>query len=274
VATCQAGTSTTENLAASARAAAVTAAIASAHADPAGPGSTGSGASARHHRVNTTRTVSTRPEKAPQPAAHRPGRPPQQHRDLAVPDSGRPRHERRPDHSGGVRASDEQQHREQHMRRPAAGAPRPPRHDPNRAVRAADRPGPSPAPPGEHARASRTRQPPRSQALLDPAGVGLYREHRASERNHTALPHASGQGHSGRVVAYPDPKIVTVAAPTNPVNTTRPPACRSARSMTPTEPYVVILSGGQHCGQGPLQSTRQPYTGGASTRGLDSLSGA
>jgi hypothetical protein len=47
-------------------------------------------------------------------------------------------------------------------------------------------------------------------------------------------------------VAYPDPKIVTVAAPTNPVNTTRPPACRSARSTTPTRLYVVILSGGQH----------------------------
>jgi hypothetical protein len=47
-------------------------------------------------------------------------------------------------------------------------------------------------------------------------------------------------------VAYPDPKIVTVAAPTNPVNTTRPPACRSARSTTPTSPYVVILNGGKH----------------------------
>jgi hypothetical protein len=47
-------------------------------------------------------------------------------------------------------------------------------------------------------------------------------------------------------VAYPDPKIVAVAAPTNPVNTTRPPACRSARSTTPTSPYVVILNGGQH----------------------------
>jgi hypothetical protein len=128
-----------------------------------------------------------------QPAAHRPRRPPQQHRDPAVPDPGRPRHEHRPDQSGGVRASDQQQHRQQHMRRPAAGAPRPPRHDPNRTVRAADRPGPSPAPPGEHTRASRTRQPPRSQAFLDPGGVGLYREHRASEPNHTALPHAFGQ---------------------------------------------------------------------------------
>jgi hypothetical protein len=45
---------------------------------------------------------------------------------------------------------------------------------------------------------------------------------------------------------YHDPKIVKVAVPTNTVNTTRPPACRSARSMAPTRPYVVILSGGQH----------------------------
>jgi hypothetical protein len=54
-------------------------------------------------------------------------------------------------------------------------------------------------------------------------------------------------------VAYPDPKIVTVAAPTNHVNTTRPPACRSARSTAPTRPYIVILSGGQH-----LPAIRKP----------------
>ena len=38
----------------------------------------------------------------------------------------------------------------------------------------------SPAPSGQHARASRTCQPARPQAFLDRAGVGLYREHRAS----------------------------------------------------------------------------------------------
>ena len=117
------------------------------------------------------------------------------------------------------------------------------------AVRAADRPSPSPAPPGQHTRASRTRQPARSQAFLDRGGVGLYREHRASERNHTALPQLPAKDDSGRAVAYPDPKIVTVAAPTNTVNTTRPPACRSARSTAPTRPYVVILSGGQQSGR-------------------------
>ncbi len=47
-------------------------------------------------------------------------------------------------------------------------------------------------------------------------------------------------------MAYPDPKIVTVAAPTNPVNTPRPAPSRSARSTAPTRHYVVILGGGQH----------------------------
>ncbi len=37
--------------------------MASAHADPAGPGNTGSGARSRHHRVNTARTASTRSAK-------------------------------------------------------------------------------------------------------------------------------------------------------------------------------------------------------------------
>ncbi len=36
----------------------------------------------------------------------------------------------------------------------------------------------------------------------------------------------------------------------------------------------ATISRGGRCGQGPPQSTRQPHTGGASTRGLDSLSGA
>jgi hypothetical protein len=45
------------------------------------------------------------------------------------------------------------------------------------------------APPGQNSRASRTRQPARSEPFLDRDRVGLYREHRASARNHTALPH-------------------------------------------------------------------------------------
>ena len=109
------------------------------------------------------------------------------------------------------------------MRDAAAGAPRPARHDPQPAVGVADLPAPGMAPPGQHSRASRTRQPARPEPFLNPDGVGLYREHRASERNHTALPRRPGQGHSGRAVAYPDPKIVTVAAPTTTVNATRPP---------------------------------------------------
>ena len=49
-------------------------------------------------------------------------------------------------------------------------------------------------------------------------------------------------------MAYPDPKIVTVATPTNVVNTTRGPHTRSAHSTARTHPYVVVLNGGQHTG--------------------------
>ena len=46
-------------------------------------------------------------------------------------------------------------------------------------------------------------------------------------------------------MAYPDPKIVTVAAPTNQINPTRPRPTESARSTAPEQPYVVIPGGGQ-----------------------------
>ena len=50
--------------------------MASAHADPAGPGSTGSGVRSRHHPVNTARTASTRPAKRrSQPRTVSAGRP-------------------------------------------------------------------------------------------------------------------------------------------------------------------------------------------------------
>jgi hypothetical protein len=52
------------------------AAIASAHADPAGPGSTGSDARSRHQPVNTERTASTRaPKRRSQPRTVSAGRP-------------------------------------------------------------------------------------------------------------------------------------------------------------------------------------------------------
>jgi hypothetical protein len=60
-AACQTGTSPIENRAPTAAATARTAAMASA--EPAGPGSTGSGVRSRHHPVNTERTASTRPAK-------------------------------------------------------------------------------------------------------------------------------------------------------------------------------------------------------------------
>src|SRR5215213_1279028 len=55
------------------------------------------------------------------------------------------------------------------------------------------------------------------------------------------------KGHSGRAVAYPDPKIVTVAAPINTVNATRPPqahphAQRRGSSPTSSSPEAVNTS--------------------------------
>ena len=144
--------------------------------------------------------------EAPQPAAHRRRRPVQPGRDPAVPQPNGLRRERRPDHRRGVRAPDQHQHRKQHMRHPTAGAPRPPRDDPYRAARAADRPRAGPTPPGQRPHAPRTRQPARTQPFLDRAGVDLYREHRASERNHTALPHAPGQGQQRHGRGLPRPE--------------------------------------------------------------------
>ncbi len=51
-------------------------------------------------------------------------------------------------------------------------------------------------------------------------------------------------------MAYPDPKVVTVAAPTNTVNATRPNQTGSARSTAPTRHYVVVLNGGRQAGRG------------------------
>ena len=132
------------------------------------------------------------------------------------------------------------------MRRPTPSAPRPPRHDRtapsrSRTVRARARPHPAstPAHPGHANPPDRSRS---STATGSVSTVSIAPPS-ATTRPSRTLP---AKDNSGRAVAYPDPKIVTVAAPTNPVNTTRPPACRSARSTTPTSPYVVILNGGQH----------------------------
>ena len=101
--------------------------------------------------------------EAPQPAPHRLRRPAQQRGDQPVPGPGRLRGQPRPDHRGGVRPADQQHHRQQHMRGPAAGAPRPTRNDPQPAVGVTDPPAPRMAPPGQHPRASRTRQPTRPE---------------------------------------------------------------------------------------------------------------
>ena len=225
-ATCQTGTSPIENLAASARAAAVDRGD---RVRPRRPGRPG------QHRIRCQRPAPPgehHPDRldpageAPQPAAHRPGRP-AQHAAIsrcpapaAFAPSTPPRSPRRCPR-GGAATTPAAAHASPRSRCTATAAARSTTAPSGpRTVRARARPHPASTP--EHP--GHANRPDRSRSSTA-AGVGLYREHRASERNHTALPHASGQGHSGRAVAYPDPKIVTVAAPTNPVNTTRPPAC-------------------------------------------------
>lgn len=179
--------------------------------------------------------------EAPQPAAHRRRRPVQPGRDPAVPQPNGLRRERRPDHRRGVRAPDQHQHRKQHIRQPVhrdrrgtirTGLPGP------RTVRARAQPHPVSAPthPG-HAN-----PPERSRSSTAPASISTVSiaPPSATTRPSRTLP---AKDNSGRAVAYPDPKIVTVAAPTNTVDTTRPDPTGSTRSTARTSPYVVILGG-------------------------------
>jgi hypothetical protein len=83
----------------------------------------------------------------------------------AVPRTGRSRRERRPDHRSGVRATDQHQHREKHLRRPTQpGAPRPPRTirtpssgPPTVRARAQPHPASTPPHPGHANRPDRSR---------------------------------------------------------------------------------------------------------------------
>ncbi len=258
VAACQGGTSPIPNRAASAAAATRTAASAPAPRRPGRPG---------QHRIG--RQVPAPPSEhrpdrldpageAPQPAPHRLRRPTQQRGDQPVSGPGRLRGQPRPDHRGGVRTADQQHHRQHHMRGPAAGAPRPDAARSTTPRRCRGPAGPAHGPTGPDSRASRTRQPARSEPFLD--AEWLCHQTRSvstvstapPSATHTALPPQPGQGHSGRAVAYPDPKIVTVTAPTNQVNATRPRSViRTLKA--PEQPYIVIPEGGQQ----PCRSQRR-----------------
>ncbi len=52
-------------------------------------------------------------------------------------------------------------------------------------------------PPGQHRRTTRARQPARGESLLDARRVRSYRDHRASERNRTVLPHNPATASAG-----------------------------------------------------------------------------
>lgn len=132
----------------------------------------------------------------------------------------------------------------QHVGRPASRAPRPARCHHPRPVRAAHYPGPGTAPASQPARATRTRQPARTEPLLDHHRVDLYRDHRASER--TARPSRSNRPRTrreGRALRR-RPAVVTVASVTNEINTPRLAPPPSSRPTAPSHYYVVVFNGG------------------------------
>lgn len=221
----------------------MTAAIASAHADPAGPGNTGSGASARHHQVNTARTASTRAAKRRnQPrtvagarssrAAIRRCPSPTAFAASAAPITAAVSARRTSTSTGSSTCVIRQPVHRDRRGTIRTGLPGP------RTVRARAQPHPVSAPthPG-HAN-----PPERSRSSTAPASISTVSiaPPSATTRPSRTLP---AKDNSGMAVAYPDPKIVTVAAPTNTVNTTRPDPTGSTRSTARTSPYVVILGG-------------------------------
>jgi hypothetical protein len=100
-------------------------------------------------------------------------------------------------------------------------------------------------PPGQQPRASRTHQPARTEPFLDRADIGLYREHRASERNHTALPQQPGQKTQREGRGLPRPEDRHGGGADQAGQRDSPIASASARSTAREHSCVVILEGGQ-----------------------------
>jgi hypothetical protein len=87
----------------------------------------------------------------------------------------------------------------------------------------------------------------RSLACTTASGrSGRSKKHRASERNHTALPRRHGQGHSGRAVAYPRSEDRHGGGADQRDRPDSPNPTRSAHSTAHDRHYVVILGGGQY----------------------------
>ena len=199
----------------------------------------------RHHPVNTDgpprpgwRNAAARPASSPLAGPTRGNQP--------VPDTSRLRSQPRPDHRGGIRPPDQQHNRKQTCVTRQPVHPRPTRHDPQRGVGVTDRPASGMAPPGQHPRASRTRQPPRTEPLLDRDRVGLYREHRASERNHAGPPAQPGQGQQREGRGLPRPEDRHGGGADQRGQRDSLTLNTSARSTVRNEPHVVSNRGAQH----------------------------
>lgn len=191
------GTPSTPNRPTAAATAAPTAANASAHTPPAGPGITGSGATARSNTVNSRRTASTRPpNRRNQPRTVSAGRPnPAAIRryptPLALADSAAPitttASARRNSSPAGSSTCVTPQPLHRARRGRVGSTPSSPR---TRRTRACPHPANTPEQPGQTSRPATNR---RSTAAASPPTV----TNDASTRHRTALPQRSGQETTG-----------------------------------------------------------------------------
>ena len=165
------------NLTTTAAAARPIASTASATTEPRGVNADATGSSACSRRVNVDPRV-LRPGGEPaQPAPHRRHRTPRRRRERPVPLPGGLALQRGADHHDRVRPAEQPQGRQQHVRAPTRGAPRPPWLVPHRPRRPPRGPRPGIPPRPQHPRTRRTRQLARHQQPLDLDPVGTYHQH-------------------------------------------------------------------------------------------------
>ena len=196
--------------------------------------------------------------ETPQPAAHRPGRPAQQLGDPPVPAPGGLRLQRRTDHRGGVRAPDQQQHRQQHMRRPAPGAPRPPRHDPNPpSGRGPSGPEPGPTRPARP-HPGHANRPDRSRSSTPTVSVSTVSIAPPSATTRPSRTPGQGRQREGR--GLPRPEDRHGGGADEPGQHDPPASMQICTLNDANQPYVVILSGGQHtCFETECHSSRASW---------------
>jgi hypothetical protein len=143
-----------------------------------------------------------------------------------------------PDHRRPISPAQQAAHRQQHMRDPAALAPRPagaqPPADP---APTPDDPVTGMPPPSQTPRTARAAQPPRRQPPLDHARNNAYRDHRCLRAPARPSRHL-GQEKDGRAAA--NPNLITVASHTKKGNPAGLPFRPSSPQTTLARRYVLI----------------------------------